>query len=68
MFDINKTDSMTSRGRENQLADEDEGEIIDRRDYSILKNSSLLREKKSCLPKRQLVIILFETDIVLFAS
>ena len=26
MFDINKTDSMTSRGRENQLVDEDEGE------------------------------------------
>ena len=25
MFDINKTDSMTSRGRENQLADKDEG-------------------------------------------
>ena len=25
MFDINKTDSMTSSGRENQLADEDEG-------------------------------------------
>ena len=25
MFDINNTDSMTSRGRENQLADEDEG-------------------------------------------
>ena len=25
MFDINKTESMTSRGRENQLADEDEG-------------------------------------------
>ena len=46
MFDTNKTDSMTSRGRENQLADEDEGEIIGRRDYSILKNSSLLGEKK----------------------
>ena len=25
MFDINKTDSMTSRGRESQLVDEDEG-------------------------------------------
>ena len=25
MFDINKTDSMTPSGRENQLADEDEG-------------------------------------------
>ena len=25
MFDINKTDSMTPTGRENQLADEDEG-------------------------------------------
>ena len=25
MFDINKTNSMTSKGRENQLAEEDEG-------------------------------------------
>ena len=53
MFDINKTDSMTSRGRENQLADEDEGKETNLKEkssgeemISILKNSSLVREKK----------------------
>ena len=58
MFDINKTDSMTSRGRENQLADEDEGKETnlkkkseEERKKTVLKSSSLKREKKDCLPK-----------------
>ena len=53
MFDINKTNNMTSRGRENQLVDEDEGkggeteeEIIRRRVFSNLKNSSLQQSLK----------------------
>ena len=53
MFGINKTDSMTSRGTENQSADEDEGKEANLKEKSsgeeiipILKNSSLLGEKK----------------------
>ena len=48
MFDINKTESMTSRERANQMADEDEGKGANLKEKSsseektaILKNSRL---------------------------
>ena len=56
MFDINKTDGMTSRKRKTQLADEDEGKETNPKKKSpknttrksVLESSSLLREKKNC--------------------
>ena len=56
MFDINKTDSMTSRKSKTQLADEDEGKETNLKEKSpkettkksVLESSSLLREKKNC--------------------
>ena len=55
------------------MADEDEGKganlkkkLRDERLFHSEKQFPIGREE-NCLPKRQLVIILFETDIVLFA-
>ena len=53
MFDINKTENMTSREQANQLADEDEGKGANlkeksssEKNFTVLKNSSLQQPPK----------------------
>ena len=61
---------MTSKKWSSQLAGEDEGKETNLKEKSSKKiidpeKQFAIEEKKNCLPKKQSIVILFETDIIL---
>ena len=61
---------MTSKKWSSQLVGEDEGKETNLKEKSSGEKNDpekqlVIEEKKNCLPKKQSIIILFDTDIIL---